>query len=153
MSIEAWGAIGEIVGAIAVVLTLGYLTVQVRQSAAATASDAIAQAAAEHVANMRVIAQDPVLAGAWLKLRQGEPLTPLEEAQFTWWTFCFVRSAETHIQMAQLGITPEFEAPWREVLRSMTTTNRIMRTTLEDYVGTRTFRDWLDREVLSTEGS
>jgi hypothetical protein len=149
MSIEAWGAIGEIVGAIAVVITLGYLTVQVRQSAAANASDAIAQAAAEHVANMRAIAQDPVLAGAWLKLRQGEPLTPLEESQFTWWTFCFVRSAETHIQMAKLGITPEFEAPWRDVLRSMAATNRIMRTTLENYIGTRAFKDWIAREVLS----
>ena len=33
MSIQDWGAIGEIVGAFAVVLTLVYLSVQLRQTA------------------------------------------------------------------------------------------------------------------------
>jgi hypothetical protein len=32
MSIQDWGAIGEVVGAIGVILTLGYLTTQIRQN-------------------------------------------------------------------------------------------------------------------------
>jgi hypothetical protein len=148
MSIEEWGALAEVVSAVAVVATLAYLTIQVRQSTRANASDAIAQAAAQHTETMRLIAQDPVLASVWLKLRSGEPITPVEEAQFQWWTFCFLRGAETHVEMARLGITPEFEAPWREVLRDMAASNRIMRATIETYVGSRSFVAWLDREVL-----
>ncbi len=35
MSLEAWAAIAEIIGAIAVVITLAYLAVQIRQNSSA----------------------------------------------------------------------------------------------------------------------
>ena len=38
MNWDAIGAVGEIIGALAVVLTLGYLAIQTRHSAAATQS-------------------------------------------------------------------------------------------------------------------
>ena len=52
MNWEAIGAIGEIVGAIAVIATLFYLSIQIRQNATATTrSNEYAQAASVHESN------------------------------------------------------------------------------------------------------
>ena len=149
MSIMELGALGEFIGAIAVVATLVYLALQVRQSSKSTESNAIAQAASDHIANVRSLAQDPVLAMAFDKAQRGEDLGEPESVQLTWWIGCFLRGAETHVQMAKLGVVPEFEAPWVEMLRSMSENNKMLRTVMENYVGTKTFRTWLDEQILS----
>ena len=155
MSIMELGALGEFVGAIAVFATLGYLAVQVRQSARSTQSNAIAQAASDHIANMRCIAEVPALAEVVDKAQRGQELESRELLQLTAWFSCLLRGAETHVQMAKLGVVPEFEAPWKDILRAMLQPdgpygrNPVARPMMESYIGSRTFRTWLDQQVLS----
>ncbi len=148
MSILELGAIGEFVGAIAVVITLGYLAVQVRLASKSNRSNAIAQAASDHLANMRSLAENPVLARAFEKTQRGETLDSPEATQFSWWFLCFLRGAETHVQMAKLGVASEFEEPSEVILRSLSKGGGIMRGIMENYVGTRAFKTWLDERVL-----
>ncbi len=148
MSIMELGALGEFIGAIAVVVTLGYLAVQVRLSSKSTKSNAIAQAASDHLANMRSLAENPALANAFEKAHRGEALDPPESTQFSWWFLCFLRGVETHIQMARLGVVPEFEEPSVVILRGVSRSDGVMRSIIENYVGTRTFKDWLDERIL-----
>ena len=156
MSIMELGALGEFVGAIAVVATLGYLAVQVRQHARSTESNAIAQAASDHIATMRAIAQVPALADAFEKAGRGDELEPREFVQLRFWFSSFLRGVETHVAMAKLGVVPEFEAPWKDILRLIMQADgpwggmsAQVRSMIEDYVGSQTFRAWLDQEVLS----
>ena len=148
VSIMDLGALGEFIGAIAVVAT-GYLTLQVRLSAKSTKSNAIAQAASDHLANMRSLAENPALASAFEKTQRGETVGSPESTQIAWWFVCFLRGAETHVQMAKLGIVPEFEAPWEDILRRMSRGDETLRIIIENYVGSKTFRKWLDDKILS----
>ncbi len=142
------GALGEFVGAIAVVATLVYLALQVRLSSRSTESNAIAQAASDHLANLRSIAENPALAKAFEMSLRGEAVGAPEATQIGWWYSSFLRGAETHVQMAKLGVVPEFEEPWEEILRQMSGIPTF-RTIMENYVGSRTFRNWLNEKVLS----
>jgi hypothetical protein len=79
MNWEALGAIGEIVGAVAVVLTLGYLAVQIRQNTAAIHMSAAEKAHDNTAEFNRFLASDEQLVELWYKgneapesLREGE---------------------------------------------------------------------------------
>ena len=83
MNWEALGAIGEIVGAVAVVLTLGYLAVQIRQNTRATraATSSAAAAAARDISG--AVARDAELANLYeTGLRSLYSLDPSQRAQF-----------------------------------------------------------------------
>jgi hypothetical protein len=62
MNWEALGAIGEIVGAIAVVLTLGYLAVQIRQNTRALKLGSVQTVHENYQARMRMTAENESLA-------------------------------------------------------------------------------------------
>ena len=147
MTIMELGALGEFVGAIGVVVTLGYLAVQVRLSGKSAESTAIAQAASDHLANYRCLVQDRELIKALQKQQHGEELDSIETTQLTSWFACFLRGAETHIQMAKLGVVSEFEGPFEEILGSMSKNNPLLVQVMENYVGSKTFRDWLDEQL------
>jgi hypothetical protein len=89
MNWDAIGAIGDMVGAAAVVITLAFLTIQIRQSQKAQQEgNAIARAAAwdkvyEHYkGHRRLIASDPEVARIWLEGRSGGALDPVEQERF-----------------------------------------------------------------------
>ena len=149
MSIMQLGALGEFVGAVAVVLTLGYLAVQVRLASKSTRSNAVAQAASDHIATMRSLAENPALASAFEKALRGDVLEPPESTQFGFWFACLLRGAETHVQMASLGIVPEFEEPTKELLRAFSKNDGVMRGMMQNYIGTKMFKKWLTEKVLT----
>jgi hypothetical protein len=61
MTLQDWGAVGEILGGVAVVLTLGYLAVQLKRSARATHRQTY-HASAEAIAKLQFdLAQDAAL--------------------------------------------------------------------------------------------
>ncbi|MGR8948211.1 MAG: hypothetical protein ACU84Q_09210 [Gammaproteobacteria bacterium] len=84
MNWDAIGAVGEIVGAIAVVISLVYVAVQIRQNTAAvrvsTHQDLLAnQTAAQHIA-----AANPQVAELWQQADDDyDGLSPAERKQFT----------------------------------------------------------------------
>ncbi len=115
MTIEQLGSVGEIVGALATVATLGYLAIQIR------ANTRMMRAQSRHVghqlnASMSIsIAENPQLAGV---LRRGfdefESLEPDEQVQFTLLMSQYLANAEHGFQDVTAGITsqPTFERAW-----------------------------------------
>ena len=143
------GNFGEFVGAVAVLVTLIYLARQVGENARSSESNAIAQAASDHQANMRLIAENPNLAMAWDKANRGEDLSHEESVQLTWWAYCLVRGAETHVQVAKLGMVPEYADPWEAILRDIARQNSLAKGVMINWVGSATFKSWLNERVLS----
>ena len=147
MSVIELGAVGEFLGAIAVVATLVYLTTQIRQSTRSMASQAHAQVAAEMQHNLRAMSQDDALAIAFRKATRGEHLEPLEVTKLTFWFFAFGRGWESHIIQAKLGALEEVEAPTAQIMR-LFATMPFFRNLLENYTGSESFKRWLDENVL-----
>jgi hypothetical protein len=78
MNWEAIGAIGEIIGAAAVVATLGYLAIQTRQSNKLARSNTVLQLQAENRTHRNILAQDEALAKIVMRAINGEALSELE---------------------------------------------------------------------------
>lgn len=78
MNWEAVGAIGELLGATTVVVSILYLAVQVRQSNRQSASESGTDVLAEMNRLMEFVFSDPEGATLLLKLKTGEELTPTE---------------------------------------------------------------------------
>ena len=95
MSVEEWAAIAEIVGAIAVVITLAYLAVQIRQNSNAIRS---ASATTVHI-NTQDVAQAPMmdreLGDIILRAVNGEEeLSPSEKLAAYAWFYQFLKTGE-----------------------------------------------------------
>jgi hypothetical protein len=82
MNWEAIGAVGEIIGAAAVVATLGYLALQTRQSNKLARSEAVLKLFAENRAHRNALAQDRELSEIMMKGLGGEKLTEIEKFRF-----------------------------------------------------------------------
>ena len=91
MTIQDWGAIGEIVGAIAVVASLVYLAIQIRQNTQQIASGTEANKLAAFERNVEssiavrdMLIRDPALAELFLRgLAAEEPLDEVDRFRFT----------------------------------------------------------------------
>jgi hypothetical protein len=83
MNWEALGAIGEIVGAVAVVLTIGYLAVQIRQNTAAMHMSAAEKALDNTAEFNRFLASDEQLGELWYRACEApESLSEEEHRRF-----------------------------------------------------------------------
>ena len=81
MSIQDLGALGELIGGIAVVASVIYLAIQIRHGIDGYRSNAIFQAT-NHFSNLQLeIAKDRDLLHTWHKAEKGEALDPLEQRQ------------------------------------------------------------------------
>ena len=79
VTIQGWGAIGEVVGAVAVVATLAYLATQIRYARLA-ASDTSRENRAQGVRDMMITTiNNPAFRDAWRKADTGSS-SPMAEA-------------------------------------------------------------------------
>ena len=79
MNIQDLGAIGELVGGIAVIASVIYLAIQIRHGISGYQSNAITEAT-NHFSNLQLaIASNEDILRAWGKAEAGEPLDPLEQ--------------------------------------------------------------------------
>ena len=99
MNWDAVAAIGEIVGALSVLVTLGFLAVQVRdgkrvqQEANALARAAASDKALEHFSGFRrLVAADAEVTRIWLAGCAGERLEAADQERFRWLAAEFVFS-------------------------------------------------------------
>ena len=95
MSLEDWASIAEIVGALAVVLTLAYLAVQVRQNTGAIRSS---NATTVHL-NIQKAAEAPImdreLGGIILRaLDDKEELSPADKLAAYAWFYTMLKTGE-----------------------------------------------------------
>jgi len=81
MNWDAVSAIGEIVGAIAVVVTLVYLTIQVRLGTAATQAATVQAAATLDQDFLLALGSDPVMAQIWVRYLSAPHSLSVEQAQ------------------------------------------------------------------------
>ncbi len=112
MNWDAIGAIGEILGAITVVATLFYLSLQIRQnSASLNRANEFAQASSIHETNafysqvFSPVIQDPQMASIYYRALAGEVLDDIEATRFTLFVNNYLIWAEDlyYQQEAQLG--------------------------------------------------
>jgi len=95
MNWEAIGAVGEIVGAAAVVATLFYLAAQVRSSAKQSKSAARLEIAHDSIAPALAIASDQGLAEAMAKCERDEELSQAESHRLAAFIYASNRNFES----------------------------------------------------------
>ena len=104
MNWEALGAIGEIVGAVVVVLTLGYLAVQMRQNTRAVRVASFHQVADSFSAVSLAVVQDPTLVSLLMRVSVNpENLAREEHARLTFFLLTLFRRAESMFFHSEQG--------------------------------------------------
>jgi len=116
MNWDAIGAIGEIVGAIAVLITLIYLAIQIRQNSATQRAQTHQQLALERVIGLRMISTNKELRDAVGKAQSGKPLTEDEQGILFSTTVMHLREYENELYQHSKGMIEDDEL---EVQRSL----------------------------------
>jgi hypothetical protein len=148
MNWDAIGAIGEIVGAAAVVVTLGYLAIQTRQSNKLTRANTILQLQAENRTHRNALAQDEHLAIIVMKAINGEEMTDLEMFRYRARSDSSLSFFESIFLQAEVGtIKDEDFVRFEPVIRSVAQAARDLG--LERTVQSPQFTKYIDT-LLST---
>ena len=114
MNWEAIGAIGEIVGALAVVSTLLYLSVQLRQYQLSSIAEGSSKGHELHSAWRNTIVQNTDAAGALAKANSGEKLSERERVQLEFFADeLFISSVVSDQFGRHSGTFYDDEAYWR----------------------------------------
>jgi hypothetical protein len=107
MNWEALGAIGEIVGAIAVVLTLGYLAVQIRQNTRSLRAESVRQLLAQSSQNFMSAATSAELVDAQVKSKSREELEERDRHRLTLLAMAVLSNYENEFYQYRSGSLPE----------------------------------------------
>ncbi len=97
------GNYGEFVGAIAIVITLVYLAIQVRQNTHMMRAS-IRQARSDNAVHLYSLAATSVVAELREKESHGEALTEVEEERMLLWNICIWRQQQTTFFQARDGL-------------------------------------------------
>ncbi|MFV1988710.1 MAG: hypothetical protein ACC682_15655 [Gemmatimonadota bacterium] len=118
MSIQDLGSLGEFVGAIAVVLSLIYVSLQVKQNTRALRGAAVAAVSDRSADAMAMVAQDPDLADIIAKAVVAEPdLTAAERIRFDMLMGCyFTHWQGLYLQARFDTIDEELFSAWEHVI-------------------------------------
>lgn len=107
MSIQDLGAIGELVGGVAVIASVLYLAVQIRHGLQGYQSN-ITQQITNHFSTIQVmIASDEGLMTAWAKGQSGMPLTEMEQARLLQIVSAYIIGFENMYFQLQSGMLAE----------------------------------------------
>ena len=104
MNWDAVGAIGEIVGAIAVLATLAYLAIQIRQSTEAQRVQTHQQSANERAKNIRMHIENKDIRDALSKAQFGKPLSTDEQTILFWHSILQLRTYENELYQHSMGM-------------------------------------------------
>lgn len=157
MDWTAIGAIGEVGGAIGVIATLAYLSVQIRSSSRATESEVHASLASEMQTLMVAASRDDQLNEAMLLSQSNEDLTALQALKLQCWFNGFLRVCESHFIQRELAATTiDLKTPIVNILRQFAQQNfyrNTMAQVVQDGAASPGFLSWLDTEVLKSGGA
>ena len=154
MNWDAIGAVGELFGAIAVLVTLIYLTTQIKHNTLALKSSA-AQAVHENFANWYSSAQgDPILLAVSIKgMRDYSSLSEIEKSQFVAMFMAF----SSHTQNAydkwqEESLTPELWRGWEYVSMNFFSTpggNEFWKE--RSYMFADAFQSYIQNDLMNRE--
>ena len=109
MNWDAIGAIGEIIGAIAVLVTLIYLSVQIRQSSETQRAQTYQQLTHDRIINYRLMIQNKEIRDAISKAQFGKPLTADEQRLLYWLSMANLRAYENELYQHSKGMIEDEE--------------------------------------------
>ena len=150
MDWEAIGALGEVGGAIAVVATLVYLSLQIRNSTKATESEVHASLASEMQRLLVAAAQDDSMVDAMLAAHRNDQLSDAHDLKLRLWFGGFLRVCESHV-VQNKALSMDLETPVGAILRGSANVGiyrKIMSESVENRTASLEFLAWLDSEVL-----
>ncbi len=153
MSLQDLGAIGELIGGIAVVISLVYLAVQIRQNTQTVRASAYQSILAVSVQARLMVAQDPLLCRRMLEgLRDSEKLTDEEKAQLRQTISAMLRLFENvFFQYRRSMVEEQIWESWRAAMIAMFSRPDVQ----EWWPSTRAFfhqefREFLEREAAQS---
>lgn len=100
---EAIGAIGELLGAVGVILTLGYLAFQIKQNTIATRLEANSNFQKEFASVELMIASNGEFADLLAKGRGGDELSPAEFVRLQAFYRTVIRTLQTNMSQFESG--------------------------------------------------
>lgn len=155
MNWEAIGAIGEIVGAITVVVTVGYLALQIRQNTAALRSTAT-QGASEQAADIyHTLSTDAELAMIFVRGSEApDDLSDSEMARyFAFFQYAFFNYQNWYVQTRDRVIDGSLLSSWGRVLAGIYPSPGFRRFWEQrSYIFSPEFREFMETEVFVQEG-
>ena len=154
MNWEAVGAVSDLLAAIAVIVTLVYLAIQIRQSVAALKSTATQSAHDQTAVLYDLLASDPALAGIFARgLNAPDTLNAIETARFYALMLSVVfRLQNWYLQTRSGHIDKELFESWSKVARQISGTPGFKRFWRERrYVLSPDFAEFAEREVFLEE--
>jgi hypothetical protein len=151
MNWEAIGAIGEVSGAVAVVVTLIYLAKQIQHSASASRSEAH-QRAAQSLREVVLELAKPETAELWLRASDYDSLSPVERLRVGAILTGIFTNFETSFYEHQRGtLEPEV---WdarvnriRALLRDRPAAHVVWRNVQQDLTFGKSFAEFVNREI------
>lgn len=153
MNWDAVGALGQVVGALAVVLTLVYLAAQVRQNTNGVKIGATAGAIAAVREWNYLLISDSSVRNVFRKALHGlENLSEDESAQFGAFTLNFIKIAENlHFQYVNGALDPSIWGAWEHHLSHFLTTagcQQYFQRWRQSF--NPKFQEWMDNQVPDT---
>ena len=99
MSIQDWGAIGEVIGSIGVILTLFYLSNQIRQSNRATKAATYQRIYEDLRENLKSLSSD-----IRVRVRDSTDLSEEQRSEYGFWRISTMRAYESWWKQNQYGV-------------------------------------------------
>jgi hypothetical protein len=154
MTLQDLGSVGELVGAIATVATLGYLAIQIRSNTKAVQS-AAAQSVHENYATWyHLMAGDAELAGIAVKgLRDYSDLSEVEKARLVATLMAFLSySQNAFIKWREGTLSPELWLGWEVLMVNLVGSPGGLEFWKErSYVFGEEFRNYVEGDIMTRE--
>jgi len=155
MNWDALGAIGEIIGAVAVILTVGYLAFQIRQNTAMLRSSATQGASEEASGIYQTLCTHPELAMTFVRgLDTPNELSDTEMAGF----FSFLMMVMFNVQnwffqTQDQSMNETLLLSWMRIFKNISATPGFkLFWAQRSYIFSPEFREYLEAEILVKEG-
>ncbi len=121
MTIQDFGSIGEVVGAIATVATLAYLALQIRQNTISIRRASGRQSGEKNAVALRALSEHPELfSGDFLGLDAFAALEPERRTRFDMILGMWMQAVEQTFADVREGLVePEYAVPYRDFVRQI----------------------------------
>ena len=152
MSIADLGSLGEFFGSIAVVVTLIFLTLQMRQNTKAVQTSTSAVMVTHWIDNANAFATDPDLSMIWNRaIQEGtENIDRAEMLRLIYWLIGNLKSVEfAYLQWRSGNLPEELWATNKRGLNNLVAGNPLLNTTLWNFALKPTFTDDFQQVVES----
>ena len=145
---DALGALGEIFGSFGVFISLVYLAIQMKHSAAET-RDASIHSVMQLAIQFRAESYTGELADIRMKAAANEPLTPLESLKFEGYLSALFELNElVFVQYRKNNLDPEYFDAWERRTRAAVSVDRIQQFWAKTKTGYRaSFVDYIDKLI------